>query len=53
MSSTPLRRVALVTLALTLVSACGAESPPRAPDPAPQPGVSVTGEARIGVSGSF
>ena len=36
-------------IALVLLAACGAEAPPRAPDN-PPPGLSVSGEARIGVS---
>ena len=31
------------------LTACGADAPPRAPEPAPPPGVSVTGDARVGV----
>ena len=38
----------LAALAVIL-AACGADAPPRAPEPAPQPGVSVTGDARFGV----
>jgi len=35
------------------LAACGADGPPRAPEPAPPAGVSVSGEARIGVSGTL
>ena len=35
-------------MALALLAACGAEAPPRAPEPV---GVTVSGEMRIGVSG--
>ncbi len=41
-------RAGLAALVLML-AACGADAPPRAPEPAPQPGVSVTGDARFGV----
>ncbi|MFN4057932.1 MAG: hypothetical protein ACK4HW_07095 [Roseinatronobacter sp.] len=37
--------------ALLLLAACGAEAPPR--HDAPQPGPSVSGEARIGVRGTL
>lgn len=40
-------------LALTLLAACGADGPPQRPADTPPPGVTVTGEARIGVSGSL
>ncbi len=42
-----MKYAALIAL-MTLV-ACGAEAPPQAPTPSP--GVSMSGEARIGVSG--
>jgi hypothetical protein len=42
-----MKPVALV-IALALLAACGAEAPPRAPEAS---GVSISGEARIGVSG--
>ncbi len=44
-----------ITLAaLALVAACGADGEPRAPQPAPhstpaQPGITVSGDARLGV----
>ncbi len=41
-------KYALPALAL-LLPACGAEAPPRAPEPAPAAGVTIGGEARIGV----
>lgn len=52
----PRRAVAGVLGAMVLagtLAACGADGPPRAPEPAPPPGVSVTGEALIGVSGTL
>jgi len=36
---------------LSMLSGCGVEAPPRAP--APAQGVTVTGEASFGVTGSF
>ncbi len=39
--------VLMMTLA-ALLTACGAEAPPHAPDPT---GITLSGEARIGVSG--
>ncbi|WP_281249220.1 hypothetical protein [Natronohydrobacter thiooxidans] len=42
-----MKPVALV-IALALLAACGAEAPPTAPEPT---GLSLSGEARIGVSG--
>ncbi len=45
----PGRWIAAATL--LALAGCGVEGPPQAPSPAPSPGVSVTGEARIGVTG--
>ncbi len=39
---------AAVLMALALLAACGAEAPPRAPEPT---GVSISGEVLIGVRG--
>ena len=46
----PLRWTALVAL-LAVTAACGVDGPPTRPEPAaaPEPGLSVSGEARIGV----
>ncbi|MEY4984881.1 MAG: hypothetical protein RIR62_3147 [Pseudomonadota bacterium] len=38
---------AALFLSLALLAACGADGPPTAPQP--EPGITVTGEARIGV----
>lgn len=35
------------------LAACGADGPPRAPEPAPPPGVSVSGEVQVGVGGTL
>ncbi len=37
-------------LAVTLLAACGADGPPERPTDAPPPGISITGEASIGVT---
>lgn len=42
-----MKPVALI-MVLALLAACGAEAPPRAPEPT---GLTISGEARIGVSG--
>ncbi|MFV0292265.1 MAG: hypothetical protein ACK5II_03215 [Paracoccus sp. (in: a-proteobacteria)] len=34
---------------LLILSACGVDGAPERPDPDPSPGVSVSGDARIGV----
>ena len=44
----PLRLTALAGL-LALSAACGVDGPPTRPEPAPEPGLTVSGEARIGV----
>ncbi len=36
-----------------LLAACGADGAPERPRDAPQPGVSVSGDARIGVVGTL
>lgn len=48
-----IRRVLTLAL-LSLTAACGIDGPPHAPGPAaaPPPGVSVTGEAAIGMTGA-
>ncbi len=49
-------RLGIAAAALLTLAACGADGPPRAPEPAaaaPATGVSVSGEARIGVSGTL
>ena len=43
-----LRLTALAGL-LALSAACGVDGPPTRPEPAPEPGLTVSGEARIGV----
>jgi uncharacterized protein YggE len=43
-----LRLTALAAL-LALTAACGVDGPPTRPEPAPEPGLSVSGEAQIGV----
>ena len=43
-----LRWTALAAL-LALSAGCGVDGPPTRPEPAPEPGLSVSGEARIGV----
>ena len=35
--------------ALAALAACGVDGPPTRPEPAPEPGLTVSGEARIGV----
>lgn len=35
--------------ALVTLAACGTDGPPRAPEPAPQTGITMSGEARMGV----
>ncbi len=44
----PLRLTALAGL-LALSAACGVDGPPTRPEPAPETGLTVSGEARIGV----
>ncbi|RCW82104.1 hypothetical protein [Paracoccus lutimaris] len=43
-----LRLTALAAL-LALSAACGVDGPPTRPEPAPEPGLTVSGEARVGV----
>ena len=45
-----LTRLILGAAALALLSACGVDGPPSAPD---RGGVSVSGEASLGVTGTF
>lgn len=48
-----MKRAAAFALVL-LAAACGADGPPEPPEPdAPRTGVSVSGTATIGISGSF
>lgn len=47
----PLRLLLLVSAGL--LAACGADGPPRPPEAKPAPGVSVSGEAQIGVVGKL
>lgn len=42
-------RVASLMLALATLAACGADGPPTRPEPAPEPGLTVTGSAYVGV----
>lgn len=43
-------RLATVALSLTLLAACGADGPPQPPAQADtRPGITLSGEARIGV----
>ena len=39
-------------IAVLLVAACGADDPPE-PVERPEPGIRITGEAKIGVSGTL
>ena len=43
-------RVFAATLALAVLTACGADGPPESPEPRPAPGVTVTGTAEIGLA---
>jgi hypothetical protein len=49
----PLRLIAFMSVGL--LAACGADGPPRAPaaSPAPAPGLTISGEASIGVAGTL
>ena len=42
----------LILAALLILTACGADGPPLAPGPAPEPdtGITVTGEIAVGLS---
>ena len=40
----------ILPLSLTLLAACGADGPPQPPaQAAPKPGLTISGEARIGI----
>lgn len=41
--------LAALALMLATLAACGVDGPPTRPDPVAQPGVQISGEARIGV----
>ncbi|WP_199260193.1 hypothetical protein [Paracoccus binzhouensis] len=41
--------LAAFALLLATLAACGVDGAPTRPDPAPEPGLQVSGEARIGV----
>ncbi|MDT1060280.1 hypothetical protein RM190_00335 [Paracoccus sp. CPCC 101403] len=41
--------IALFALILATLAACGVDGPPTRPEPTPEPGVHVSGEARFGV----
>mgnify|MGYP006961070368 CR=1 FL=1 len=45
--------LALFALMLATLAACGVDGPPTRPDPAPEPGFHVSGEARVGVTTSL
>lgn len=45
------RLAAALMLTLTLV-ACGIDGPPQAPTDTPEPGLDVSGQVKIGISGS-
>ena len=45
--------LAALALMLATLAACGVDGPPTRPDPAPEPGLHVSGEARIGVVGKL
>ncbi len=42
--------LAVFALILASLAACGVDGPPTRPEPAPEPGFHVSGEARIGVT---
>ena len=46
-----LRLILLVSVGL--LAACGADGPPRPPEAKPAPGISISGEASIGVAGTL
>lgn len=46
-------RILLALSLLTCAAACGVEGPPKPPQAAATPGVTVTGEASMGVVGSL
>ncbi|WP_347267165.1 hypothetical protein [Paracoccus sp. (in: a-proteobacteria)] len=41
--------LAALALMLAALAACGVDGPPTRPEPAAQPGIHVSGEARVGV----
>lgn len=42
-------RVASLLMALAMLAACGADGAPTRPEPAPEPGLTVTGSAYVGI----
>jgi len=46
-------RILLAFSLLTFAAACGVDGPPQPPKATTAPGVSITGEARMGVTGSL
>ena len=45
--------LALFAVLLATLAACGVDGPPTRPEPTPEPGFHVTGEARAGVVSSL
>lgn len=46
-------RLGLALAALAALAACGADGAPERPDPAPDTGVTLSGQARFGVTGAW
>jgi hypothetical protein len=49
MNGTARLRPTCLMAALALLSACGTDGPPRAPEPAPAQGITMSGEVQMGV----
>ncbi len=45
--------LAALALILATLAACGVDGAPTRPEPAPEPGIHVSGEARFGVTSSL
>jgi hypothetical protein len=46
------RLLCLATLGGLILTACGVEGPPVAPEPRPEAGIGLSGSVELGVSGS-
>jgi len=49
----PLIRLNLCLAMMLTLAACGADGKPLTPEPKPAPGLTITGQATIGVGGSL